>query len=431
MKERQQTQFSFDLAFEEGLLTLIVKKPALTQGFKVYLKPHHFQKLIHQDIYSLILDYEHKFDELPTERVLRQECQKYLKGKPGKPDLIRYEQAIKSLFTSDIQAEQYIITTVAEFIKQVAASEAVIGYSESQHTPQDRKTLLSAVTTSEQLGIDPEQKKLGVLEKGLFFQDLMKKELPKAKFYIGRGLMPTTGYVILGGYTKRGKTTLASQIALCLVNALPFLEYFPIPEKVRVLYLDGEGNPMEFQDRLRQQVTGLRLRGHKINVTEQDFRYQSVIMDIFSQKGYQELDFMVQMFKPQVTIIDPVMKFSGSKDMSRLENAAAFTNILDRIGSERDCAWLLVHHNKKPQEKQSTDPIYKIIGSSAWANLCQTFIGLERARKDNLNRKILTFEMRQAETPEPMYLWQNEARVHEKIDKDEPVRKNTRAQDLT
>ncbi len=426
-----QPELPYDPAWQTNLLTLMVKKEGFMKQYLAYLKPEHFGKIILTDLYQLMTDYNLKYEELPDQETLVRLCQDFLKNQTGsKPDLARYEATIKKIFSGKIQAEQYTIVKVSEFIKQVIASEAVISYSESQHAPQDRKRLLEAVTTSEQLGIDPEQKKLGVLEKGLFFQDLMKKELPKDKFYIGRGLMPTTGYVILGGYTKRGKTTLASQMALCLVNALPFLEYFPITEKVRVLYLDGEGNPMEFQDRLRQQVTGLRLKGHNIRVAEQDFRYQSVIMDIFSKEGYQELDFTVQMFKPQVTIIDPVMKFSGSKDMNRLENAAAFTNILDRIGLEQGCVWLLLHHNKKPQEKQSTDPIYQIIGSSAWANLCQTFIGLKRTRKDNENRKTLTFEMRHAETPEPMYLWQNEARIHEKINKEEKVRKNRRAQDL-
>ncbi len=349
----------------------------------------------------------------------------------SRPDLAKYEATIKRIFASEILAEQYTVVTLTEFIKQTTTNQAVVSYSDNKdHTPQARKKLIEAITTSEQLDIDPEQKRQEVLEKGLFFNDLMKKELPEAKFYMGRALMPTRGYTILAGYAKRGKTTLASQMVLCLVNGIDFLDYFPIEEKVRVLYLDGEGNPVEFRDRLKHQVTGLRLKGHKIQIAEQAFRYQAVTMDIFSKKDYQELDLMVQMFKPQVTVIDPVMKFSGGKDMNRLENATGFTNILDQIGLERGCAWLLVHHNKKPQEKQSSNPMYDMIGSAAWPSLCQSFIGLKRSPENQMNRKKLTFEYRHAEIPDPMCLWQDEFRIHERIDKEEKIRKNIRAQEL-
>lgn len=422
-----QKQFDFDLDFQQDLLTLLLKKPTLAHPYMTFLKAEHFGKIIHQDLYTLILQHQQKYGKMPTQNALGQECINFLKEGLGKPDTTKYQATIKAVFSSQVAEETYVLSLVADFIREKLALEAIIRYSQKDI---DLQTLHTEIGDIRQIGGDPEQKKQEMLEEGLFFNDLMKKELPKAKFYIGRGLMPTTGYVILAGYAKRGKTTLATQMSLCLVNALPFLEYFPIEEKVRVLYLASEGNLAEFQNRFRQEVTGLRLKGFKVNASKDDFRYQQVVMNILSETGQQKLEDLVQMFRPQVTVIDPVSKFTGSQDLNKMEQVTKFVNILDEISLKQNCVWLLLHHNKKPQEKQSTDPIYQIIGSSAWANLCQSFMGLRRIRKDTLNRKVLTFEMRQAETPDPMYLWQNEARIHELISKDEKVRKNIRAQDL-
>ncbi len=60
---------------------------------------------------------------------------------------------------------------------------------------------------------------------------------PPVPMLVGRGMVPACGYTILGGYAKAGKTTLAFQMAICIVTGTPFMGRFPIEKQgARVLY---------------------------------------------------------------------------------------------------------------------------------------------------------------------------------------------------
>jgi len=83
---------------------------------------------------------------------------------------------------------------------------------------------------------------------------------------------------------------------------------------------------------------------------------------------------------------------------------------------------MIIHHYIKPSSlsKGTSDvpPIYKLLGSSYLANMCDTFIGMEREGENySEENKILHFKIRWERTPIPMHLYRNpETLLYEPVD---------------
>ncbi len=419
-RKKLAKQFEFDLKFQQDLLTLFLKKPTLSQQYKPFLEPEHFQKIIHEDLYRLMLEYEKKYGKMPSQAALSQKCSDFLKDIPGKPDFLKYETTIKTVFSSEVPEEEFTLSLVTAFIRETLTAEACISYSRDR----DWEALSEEMTRIKMIGIDQDELSTG----GLTGSELMNQEMRPADFLIGRGLMPRTGYVLLAGWAKRGKSTLAVQMGLSLVAGIDFLGTFPIQKKAKILYVSAEGSPAEFKTRFRHEVTGFRVKKQPISDSDLDnFIHHQNLLNLFKPRDQLILRSWLEKYEPDVVFIDPLSLFSGGKDMNKLETAGEFVRILSQLTINRECAFCLIHHYKKPTDKASFDPIHMAIGSSGWGNLCETFIGMSWPRKDTPERRRLDFTMRHAEAPAPLYLWHDPGSwLHEPLEEEEIPRKGIR-----
>ena len=243
--------------------------------------------------------------------------------------------------------------------------------------------------------------------KAISLTDFLKQTPEEIPCLIGKGLLPKQGYLMIAGKAKEGKTKMALMFTLCLATALPifFKEddltgMFPIPEKVRALYLYREAEGL-IGITLKKQITGLE-NLFKIKISQEDrdricLKYPPKELYLDMTPGRIVFENIIKANPVDLVVIDPLSKFVA-RDMNKMPPVIATANLLEDIGRDYDCSFILIHHlNKEP----TLDPFDSITGSSAWRNSYSSGLMLQRryeGRSDMFKR--VTFEFRNAETPD-------------------------------
>lgn len=257
-------------------------------------------------------------------------------------------------------------------------------------------------------------------------QDLLSSDLPPEKMLIGRGLLPTTGFALIGGLAKEGKTLLSLQMAISLVTGKHFLDEFPVSKRCKVLYIYYENTLHGLKTILEKQVAGLGKLGLMANSEELENLHlwdgRDFVID-FKESQASQLRRVLDTIKPDVIFLDPIGQFIAF-DINKGENVKKFTGLLH---TTCNCAWVLIHHYRKPKaDKIESDiaPIYKLLGSSYLANFCETFIGLEpEGASYPTNYKKIYFVSRRGSEPIPLHLKRGlESLCYEPIDTTELIR---------
>ena len=257
-------------------------------------------------------------------------------------------------------------------------------------------------------------------------QDLLSSDLPPEKMLIGRGLLPTIGYFVIGGLAKEGKTLLSLQMAISLVTGKHFLDEFPVKKKCKVLYIYYENTLHGLKTILEKQVAGLAKLGLMAKSEELENLHlwdgRDFVID-FKESQASQLRHVLDIIKPDVIFLDPIGQFIAF-DINKAENVKKLSDLLRQI---RNCAWVLIHHYRKPKaDKIESDiaPIYKLLGSSYLANFCETFIGLEpEGASYPTNYKKIYFVSRRGSEPIPLHLKRGlESLCYEPIDTTDLIR---------
>ncbi|GAI88625.1 unnamed protein product, partial [marine sediment metagenome] len=136
--------------------------------------------------------------------------------------------------------------------------------------------------------------------------------------------------------------------------------------------------------------------------------------------------------KPDVIFLDPLQLFTDS-DLTKSDN---IKKLRDFLKNTYDCFWMIIHHYIKPaylsKGTKEVPPIYKLLGSSYLANMCDTFIGLEREGENySEENKIIHFTLRWERTPIPMHLYRNpKTLLYEPVDSVSLLRGKITARDV-
>lgn len=265
--------------------------------------------------------------------------------------------------------------------------------------------------------------------------ELRRSKLPPKKMLLSDGIIPIKGFGLIGGLTKEGKTTFGLQMALCLVSGNHFLEDFKVIKKCRVLYLYHENDIYFINDKTDKLMRGFAETEKAIKeedeknlhiINAQNYNFE------FKKPEIGSLKRILAEVKPDVIFIDPLQLFTNS-DLTKSDN---IKRLRDFLKNTYDCFWMIIHHYIKPaylsKGTKEVPPIYKLLGSSYLANMCDTFIGLEREGESYAEEnKIIHFTLRWERTPIPMHLYRDpKTLLYEPVDSVSLLRGKITARDV-
>lgn len=269
---------------------------------------------------------------------------------------------------------------------------------ELQKTAMINKLLESKVFTKSEmdqaLSIPIEERTEFTLE------DLSSAEIPPESLLMGRGIMPTKGYMVISSSEKKGKTLFGLNLSMCLISKNYFLD-IPVMKKCKVFYIYSESNPYHLKDTTNKIIKGLANNGININDTDKknfQFYDAKIAKLVFTPKCKEiiKLKKSISLFNPDIVIVDPIGRIVDYT----LNKAENIVMMLDLMNSIKDCFWVLIHHNRKQTNEEiekNIDPISKIRGSSNLANFAESIICIEPAgNKMPDNFKKIFFSIRRS-----------------------------------
>jgi len=244
-------------------------------------------------------------------------------------------------------------------------------------------------------------------------QELLNAELPKKRYFIGMGLLPIEGFSMIVGKPKLRKTTLALYECLCGATKTDlFLREnedkrfaFPLENGFTSLYLYSEGSRAFFKTIFRKQKEGLEQLTRR-EITDKEMNKIKLVRnrDIFldTKPGQAKLKKLLRANASDLVVLDPLARMVTG-DLSDAKDVLKVISLLDKLGQEFGCAFLLVHHSRKGTgESKSEDPYDEILGSVVWRmsyESCIMVLGRSSKRRSALMQDLL-FELRNE--PEPM-----------------------------
>lgn len=190
---------------------------------------------------------------------------------------------------------------------------------------------------------------------------------------------------------KVGKSWIVLELAYALSTGMPFLGRFAVKQPRRVLYVQEEDSVDRVKRRLKKIIKGDATRG----IPSDDYWRWSIRVG-FKLDNLTWLEMLRQEiieFKAEVIILDVFNRLHGSDENKQAEMTAILNN-LTRMTNDYGCAFIIVHHNRKPQQGNEARGNQRIRGSGVLGGWGECSLYLNRSKeKDTI---IVTPESKDA-----------------------------------
>lgn len=201
------------------------------------------------------------------------------------------------------------------------------------------------------------------------------------------GVIPTGSTGMLAGDPKCGKSTLVTQMALCLAAGRdPFYEC-RVARAGKVLYIAAEGARAAYQNRVRTAAKslGINITGAEANRWFIQKRHVSDYM-----LGSAGLRRMVGEAKPDLLILDTLGYFHKGNENDATDWKRHVMHPARALTAEFGCSILFVHHQTK--ESAERKGAQRVRGTTAMIGDCDFLLQLDNVPGDD-EKKILALSL--------------------------------------
>lgn len=177
------------------------------------------------------------------------------------------------------------------------------------------------------------------------------------------GVLAETGITLLSGDPGAGKTSLALQLAHCVMVGIPFMKQHV--NKGKVLFVCQDESPEYVKDKIAHMLP--------MCPSLKDLEYHG---EYFSPVIPQRVDSLVEASNGyQILVIDSLSAIDPGGENS-VESIQDAMRTLRNIARQNRLAILLIHHLRKPKGDDFETTESRIRGSSAIAGSCDQMLQL-------------------------------------------------------
>ena len=169
--------------------------------------------------------------------------------------------------------------------------------------------------------------------------DKICAEETKTEFLV-EDFLPAKSIAVMAGDSTIGKSPLICQLALCVSAGVPFLGMKT--SQGRVLYLDLENSLLDCKGMRDALAAFLSLP----EVPEGDF------LLVPEAGGLPQLEEQIKKLRPCVIVIDSLRAFAPEAT-EKNTTAGAWLKEIRKLARKYSCAFVIVHHLRKPDENSS------------------------------------------------------------------------------
>lgn len=223
---------------------------------------------------------------------------------------------------------------------------------------------------------------------------ISEDDTPSPPEIIKNGILGIETLLIIGGKPKSRKSFLAFNLAISIASGVGF-SIFEVGEPRKVLVFSAEGGYYSNRDRIKKMM----LNCPKI-VHENLGLYFGVNENILEKDSFNAISDEIIKYKPEVVIIDPLVRFHNAEENSATEMSKLFGKIRGLI-SKHNISIIIIHHQGKDESKGGT-----LRGSSVISGEYDSIIKITKDTS-NENKHSLSFDLRHAESPDSTDMYFN------------------------
>ena len=210
--------------------------------------------------------------------------------------------------------------------------------------------------------------------------DALAEPKPEEEWVID-GLLPVKGIALLAAEGGVGKSTLAAQLCAGLSAGRGFFG-FDAGTAIPTLFLEAEGSRERFVERIGVALANLSIPTDGLPFYIQPKAWRPSLNGTTADT--------IRVCGARLVILDTVGLFERFDENSATEFKALIINPLRRLGDETGAAFLLIHHQGKPNEMRKGR--HKIRGTSAFVDDVDLAMRLEAPDGDKARRRRLVFD---------------------------------------
>ena len=240
-------------------------------------------------------------------------------------------------------------------------------------------------------------------------REIVKAKPPRPVFVIDK-LLPEGGTMIVAAAPKVGKSGIELNAAKAIATGEDFLGVFPV-RKGRCVYVQTEIPAWAMAERLK--LMGDLPEGMLIH-TPGRFK-----LNLWEEDGYQKkretgnrerVAGLIQALRAQaasLVIFDPLRHFHSLNELN-VDHVAHLFEVFRAIGRAVPCGVMIVHHHRKTARSQvEYEGAEDMSGSGALFGEADSILSVYKKvrRSDDTRRYKMVFDLRHAETPDPMELF--------------------------
>ena len=237
------------------------------------------------------------------------------------------------------------------------------------------------------------------------FQSYSRLPLATSPGWISEGILPLRSKMLVFGLPKSGKSYLASQLSYSVAEGVDWLGFAaetPVDEPI-TLYVQSEIAEIELQKRLSslsstgayaETIHNSKLLGRNVNILEE----------------------RLAVLHPNVLVLDPLYMYIDG-DLNKISDVTKCNDVIDQLIEQYGCSVVVVHHCRKPSF-DGTQGLIEALGSIAITAFYDSILWLERKSE---KFSTLHFTLRNAISPEPVVLEQQDNGLWKRFDPELPV----------
>lgn len=210
--------------------------------------------------------------------------------------------------------------------------------------------------------------------------DALAEPKPEEEWVIN-GLLPVKGIALLAAEGGVGKSTLAAQLCAGLAAGQGFFG-FDAGSAVPTLFLEAEGSRERFVERIGVALANLSIPPAGLPFYIQPKAWRPCLNGTTADT--------IRVCGARLVILDTVGLFERFDENSATEFKALVINPLRKLGEETGAAFLLIHHQGKPNEMRKGR--HKIRGTSAFVDDVDLAMRLEAPDGDKAPFRKLVFD---------------------------------------
>lgn len=201
--------------------------------------------------------------------------------------------------------------------------------------------------------------------------------------WIVKGLLPSSGFNIIGSTPKAGKTWFLSLLAICCATGTTFLGRFVVVQPVRVHFLALEGSEPALRHRIGCLARGLGIDPDGDLLGENLFiDYKPAGVNLSEAPYAAWYCDEVERIDARLCLVDTVRRAARIRESG--EGVGDLQRLTENLAPIRDRSVLFAHHARKMapanQGGNWTPPLERLSGSGDWGGIVEMGLVLDRRK---------------------------------------------------